>query len=187
MPAPEQFSGRWLSLGGGGWSVSGSGNLPAGVAYNAAAGVTDGGFGGFSSSLTAELLSAGGHGTIAWSRIESFAYQAIHEMTVTSKELTRSSYNITSDELKSYYMGCSEGGREGHQSTQRYPDDFNGVLAGAPAMYFPVHQLAQGWPNIVMAQLNHWPSPCAFNQIHSDMLAECDPFRWPNGWHHLAL
>lgn len=118
---------------------------------------------------------AGGNGTTAWSRFESFAYQAIHEMTVTGKELTRGVYNISSTDLKSYYMGCSEGGREGHKSTQRYPADFDGVLAAAPAIFWPVHQLAQGWLNMAMAQANHWPSPCALNAIRDDYIAYCDP------------
>ncbi len=173
LPATEEFNNRWLTLGGGGWSVSGAGSLPAGLAYGAASGATDGGFGGFSSSLTTNLLSTV-NGTIAWSRLESFAYQAIHEMTVTGKELTSAFYNLTDDALKSYYMGCSEGGREGHQSTQRYPLDFDGVIGAAPAMYFPIMQLAQGWPNIAMAQRNHWPSPCAFRAIQEDYIVACD-------------
>ncbi|KZP23964.1 tannase and feruloyl esterase, partial [Athelia psychrophila] len=173
LPATEGFNNRWLTLGGGGWSVSGSSSQPAGVAYGAAAGITDGGFGGFSSSLTANLLSPV-NGTIAWSRLESFAYQAIHEMTVTGKELTAAFYNLTDDALKSYYMGCSEGGREGHMSTQRFPLDFDGVIGAAPAMYFPIMQLAQGWPNIAMAQQNHWPSPCALRAIQEDFISACD-------------
>lgn len=173
LPAPESFSNRYLSNGGGGWSVSGANSLMSGLPFGAASGATDGGFG--SSGLTAALLMAGGNGTIAWSRWESFSYQAIHEMTVTGKELTRAFYNVSATDLKSYYLGCSEGGREGHQSTQRYPKDFDGVMAGAPAMYWPVHQLAQGWPNIAMAQANHWPNPCAFNTIRSHYIAACDP------------
>lgn len=173
LPATGNFSNRWLTLGGGGWSVSGSQGQPGGLPYGAASGITDGGFGGFSSSLTANLLSTV-NGTIAWSRLESFAYQAIHEMTVTGKELTKAFYNLTEDALRSYYQGCSEGGREGHMSTQRYPLDFDGVIGAAPAMYFPIMQLAQGWPNIVMAQAEHWPSPCAFAAIQQDFIDACD-------------
>lgn len=109
LPAPESFSNRYLSNGGGGWSVSGANSLMSGLPFGAASGATDGGFG--SSGLTAALLMAGGNGTIAWSRWESFSYQAIHEMTVTGKELTRAFYNVSATDLKSYYLGCSEGGR----------------------------------------------------------------------------
>ncbi|GFZ52162.1 hypothetical protein JCM24511_09935 [Saitozyma sp. JCM 24511] len=174
LPDPGSYKNRWLTLGGGGWSVDGSGSLDAGPAYGAASGATDGGFGGAGSQLSATLLSKV-NGTIEWSRLESFAYQAIHEMTVTGKELARGFYNISADQLKSYYLGCSEGGREGHMSTQRFPDDFDGVVAAAPAFYFPVHQLAQGWPNIAMAQHSHWPSTCAFQTIQKALIAECDP------------
>lgn len=175
LPSTSQFKNRYLSSGGGGWSVAGASNLPAGLAYGAASGATDGGFGGFGfmSQLTSQLLSPV-PGTIVWSRLESFAYQAIHEMTVTGKELTNAYYGLANNTLKSYYIGCSEGGREGHMSTQRYPLDFDGVIGAAPAMYFPVHQLAQGWPNIAMAQQNHWPSPCAFIAVMNDTIKACD-------------
>lgn len=173
LPTSSAFKNRYLSAGGGGWSVSGTHGQPGGLPYGAASGITDGGFGGFSSSLTTQLLSPV-NGTIEWSRLESFAYQAIHEMTVTGKELTNAYYKLANGTLKAYYQGCSEGGREGHMSTQRFPMDFDGVIAAAPAMYFPVHQLAQGWPNLAMAELNHWPSPCAFLKVLNDTIAACD-------------
>ncbi|KAH8647242.1 Tannase/feruloyl esterase [Xylariales sp. PMI_506] len=175
VPEPSQFQGRYLTNGGGGWMVSGFYNLGAGLSYGAVSGTTDAGFGGFESSLTSQLLQAAGNGTMDWNRVESMGYQAIHELTVTGKELTKAFYNITDDELYSYYLGCSEGGREGHMSTQRYPEDFDGVVAGAPAMFWAPMQLAQGWPNIKMAELNHWPSPCAFEAIQEDFIAACDP------------
>ncbi|KAL7420961.1 hypothetical protein Q5752_003845 [Cryptotrichosporon argae] len=173
LPDPSTYANRYLTNGGGGWSVDGSGALDAGLVYDAVSGATDGGF-GYGGELTAELLNPV-NGTVAWSRLESFGFEAIHQLTVNGKALARGFYNITTDELKSYYLGCSEGGREGHQSTQKYPYDFDGVVAAAPAMYFPIMQLAQAWPNIAMAQLNHWPSPCAFQTVQEDIIAECDP------------
>lgn len=173
LPVRSNFSNRYLTVGGGGWSVSGRADQAAGLSYGAVSGITDGGFGGFSSSLTSVLLNPV-NGTVEWSRLESFAYQATHEMTVTGKELTNAYYNLGNGTLKSYYYGCSEGGREGHMSTQRYPRDFNGVIGAAPAMYLPVVSLAEGWPNIAMAQHNHWPSPCALRVVLNDTLAACD-------------
>ena len=63
---------------------------------------------------------------------------------------------------------------KGYKSSQRYPNDFDGIIGAATAMYFPVIELGQGWPNIAMAQHNHWPSPCAFRLIQNDTLPPCD-------------
>src|SRR5262249_11703057 len=64
-------------------------------------------------------------------KVKDFAYRAMHEMTVQSKALIKVFYD-QSPKL-SYYNGCSTGGRQGLMSAQRYPDDFDAILAGAPA------------------------------------------------------
>jgi hypothetical protein len=45
----------------------------------------------------------------------------------------------------SYWNGCSTGGRQGQAMAQRFPDDYNGVLAGAPAIHFEKLGLGQTW------------------------------------------
>ena len=60
-----------------------------------------------------------------------FAYRAMHEMTVQSKALIKAFYD-QSPRL-SYYNGCSTGGRQGLMAAQRYPEDFDAIIAGAPA------------------------------------------------------
>ena len=64
-------------------------------------------------------------------KVIDFAYRAMHEMTVQSKALIKSFYD-QSPRL-SYYNGCSTGGRQGLMAAQRYPEDFDAILAGAPA------------------------------------------------------
>ncbi|GIC88918.1 putative feruloyl esterase [Aspergillus udagawae] len=66
--------------------------------------------------------------------IEDFAYRALHTGTVVGKELTKLFY--PQGYKTSYYMGCSTGGRQGWKSVQRFPEDFDGVVAGAPAFNF---------------------------------------------------
>jgi hypothetical protein len=64
-----------------------------------------------------------------------FFYRAVHAVVSAGKELTRAYY--TADTLaRSYYEGCSDGGREGMVEVARYPDDFDGVVAGDP--YFDI-------------------------------------------------
>lgn len=58
----------------------------------------------------------------------------MHTGVVVGKEITNQYYNQTYK--KSYYLGCSTGGRQGFKAVQSYPDDFDGVVAGAPALDF---------------------------------------------------
>ena len=61
-----------------------------------------------------------------------FGYRGIHEMTVKGKQITEAFYGSAPQE--SYFVGCSTGGRQGLSEAQRYPDDYNGIVAGAPAI-----------------------------------------------------
>src|SRR5690349_2304635 len=67
-------------------------------------------------------------------RIVNYAHAAIHRVTATSKSILLARYGRAPD--KSYFAGCSNGGREALMEVQRYPDDFDGVIAGAPAINF---------------------------------------------------
>jgi len=59
-----------------------------------------------------------------------YAFRAVHLVAITSKELIRAYYG---DEIRySYYQGCSNGGRQGMVEATRYPEDFDGIVAGAP-------------------------------------------------------
>jgi feruloyl esterase len=69
-------------------------------------------------------------------KIRDFAYRAMHEMTVTSKALITAFYGRAPQ--FAYYSGCSTGGRQGLMAAQRYPDDFDGIIAGAP-VYNMIH------------------------------------------------
>jgi len=67
-------------------------------------------------------------------KIVDFAYRAIHEMTVVGKAATKAFYG---DGAKhSYFANCSNGGRQALMEAQRFPEDYDGILAGAPANYW---------------------------------------------------
>jgi feruloyl esterase len=66
-------------------------------------------------------------------KVVDYAYRAVHEMTVKSKTILRSFYG--QDPTLSYWNGCSTGGRQGLMEAQRYPEDFDAIIAGAPANY----------------------------------------------------
>ena len=64
-------------------------------------------------------------------KIVDFAYRGLHDMTVKSKRLIDVFYAEPLD--YSYYKGCSTGGRQGVMAAQRYPGDYDGIIAGALA------------------------------------------------------
>ena len=76
-----------------------------------------------------------------------FAYRANHLTAQFTKALTKAYYG--QPQKYAYFMGCSDGGRESLVEAQRYPNDFNGITAGAPAAYFSVqNSFYHGW-NVV--------------------------------------
>jgi feruloyl esterase len=64
-------------------------------------------------------------------KLIDLGYRAVHEMTVASKAIIAEFYGMPT--RLSYWNGCSTGGRQGLMSAQRYPADFDGIVAGAPA------------------------------------------------------
>jgi hypothetical protein len=67
-------------------------------------------------------------------KLIDYAYRAVHVTAMTAKTITRAYYDAPV--AKSYFVGCSNGGRQGLMSAQRFPDDFDGIVAGAPALDF---------------------------------------------------
>ena len=72
-----------------------------------------------------------------------YSFRAVHLTVVTAKELLGAYY---SDALSySYWDGCSTGGRQGLMSAQRFPGDFDGVIAGAPVLNFTDTMIWGAW------------------------------------------
>jgi len=64
----------------------------------------------------------------------NFGYLAVHRTAEASKAILRSYYG--SPQTRAYFSGCSNGGRQALMEAQRFPDDFDGIVAGAPAADF---------------------------------------------------
>src|SRR5215831_18877481 len=67
-------------------------------------------------------------------KVIDFGWRAIHEMTVTAKALMQNFYG--EQPKQSYFSACSDGGREALMEAQRFPTDYDGIIAGAPANYW---------------------------------------------------
>jgi hypothetical protein len=67
-------------------------------------------------------------------KVVDFGHRGIHEMTRVAKEAVHAFYGKGAQ--RAYFAGCSDGGREALMEAQRYPADYDGILAGAPANYW---------------------------------------------------
>ncbi len=105
-------------------------------------------------------------------KLVDFAYRAVHEMTVASKAIAAAYYG--KQPLRAYFNGCSTGGRQALAEAQRYPNDYDGIVAGAAANY-PTHlQGAQVWTAKITNQNGGYIPPAKYPLIHNAVLEACD-------------
>jgi Tannase and feruloyl esterase len=109
--------------------------------------------------------------TLNWDRIDDFGYLAQHLTAVESKYVINQYYNVGAH--YSFWNGCSTGGRQGLMEAQRYPTDFNGILAGAPALNWPQFMVAQMWPQLVMEWNNDYLPTCKEDLVNTTLQARC--------------
>lgn len=106
-------------------------------------------------------------------KVVDFAYRAVHEMAVKSKAIIAAFYGRAP--RFSYFTGCSTGGRQGLMEAQRYPEDFDGIIAGAPANN-QTHLCA--WRIAVEAKILQSPAsvvlPEKLSLLNRAVLAACD-------------
>lgn len=98
----------------------------------------------------------------------------MHGSVVLSKQITAAYYSQAP--LYNYYSGCSTGGRQGLKDIQLYPEDFDGVLAGAPAWWTSHLQtwtVKLGSYNLPNTSAHHIP-PSLFPVISNEVLRQCD-------------
>ena len=134
LPAAAGWNGKFMAAGNGGFAgeIQGKYNgMPEALAAGYATAGTDTGH-----------QEAGGKWAIGHpEKMIDFAYRATHEMTLKAKQLVTLFYGRTAQ--RSYYSSCSTGGRMGVMEAQRYPDDYDGIVAGALANRH-IHMWASG-------------------------------------------
>ncbi|SDO89219.1 feruloyl esterase [Rhodoferax sp. OV413] len=169
LSLPDNWNGRFLYLGGGGndgtlrdTSLSSSISIatasPLGQGFAVVS--TDAGHSGTSALF----------GLDPQARIDH-AYNAHDKTAVSAKELIRQRYGRTPD--KSYFSGCSGGGRQGMMFSQRFPDYFDGITAGAPAMRVSSGAtVAAMWNNRQLTAIA--PQDGAGNPILSQAFSDAD-------------
>jgi feruloyl esterase len=101
-----------------------------------------------------------------------YAYRANHEMTVAAKSIISGFYGT--GPARSYWIGCSLGGLQGLIEAKRYPEDYDGIVAGAPPNPLTLFNAAQLWPNWL---LHRSPAmalpPEKYRLLHAAILKDC--------------
>lgn len=106
-------------------------------------------------------------------KVIDFGYRAVHETSVQAKAIIREFYG--KDPSQSYFVGCSDGGREALMEAQRYPADFHGIVAGSPA-YFWTHLMFQGAYTELAVEKSPagWIPPSKLMVLQNAALSACD-------------
>ena len=129
---PDEWNGRFMMGGGGGYVGS---VQNAALSYGLGDGALERGYAtvGTDTGHTGSGIEAG------WAldnpeRQENFGHRAVHVTAEAAKSIIRHYYDQTPEH--SYFIGCSRGGGQGMMESQRYPDDFDGIVSGAPAYHW---------------------------------------------------
>jgi feruloyl esterase len=103
-------------------------------------------------------------------KLLDYAFRAMHVSAETAKKLARTYYG--SAPQRSYYQGCSTGGRQALISAQRFPQDFDGIVCGAPVLDFSGTMLKYtSWVQALAAA----PLPAAkLKPLADRVYAQCD-------------
>jgi feruloyl esterase len=106
--------------------------------------------------------------------LKDFAFRALHTGVVVGKSITKQFY--AKGFKKSYYLGCSTGGRQGWKSVQKYPDDFDGVVAGAPAFNFInlINWGARFFPTTGNSSADTFLTTSQWGTVHREIMRQCD-------------
>src|SRR5258708_10567449 len=116
------WNGKFQAVGNGGWAGV--------ISYRELADALRRGY----AATSTDTGHVGGRGTFALDHPEKlidFGWRSEHEMTVKAKAVIYAFYG--SAPRFSYWNGCSTGGRQGLKEAQKFPDDYDGIIAGAPA------------------------------------------------------
>ncbi len=171
---PEGWTGRYLQVGGGGFN----GALITGLALPPSARIDRPG------PLMRGFVTAGtdsGHANapgvplqqfaINDEALENFAHASYKKVRDVAVELMKRRYGKGPD--KAYFMGSSEGGREGLTMAQRYPRDFDGIFSRVPVIAWTGLQAAGTRMGTTQMGAG-WLSPAHVKVVHDAVLAQCD-------------
>ncbi len=158
------WNNKYEAVGNGGWAGV--------ISYSAMAEALNHGY----ATSSTDTGHVGGSGSFALGHPEKvidFGWRAVHEMVIRSKAVIAAFYG--SQAKYSYWNGCSTGGRQGLKEAQMFPDDFQGILAGAPANPRTGQAFEAMWvAGAVLKDPASYIPAAKFPVIHKAVLDACD-------------
>ncbi|KAJ6258303.1 Tannase [Drechslerella dactyloides] len=106
--------------------------------------------------------------------VKDYSYRALLKAISVGKDAT--SYLYKTDIRKSYYMGCSTGGRQGLKAAQQFPQEFDGIIVGAPANNFNNLMSNQGHQYKIMGKPSDptYLNDDQWKAVHDSIMKHCD-------------
>ena len=165
---PSKWNNRLYMFGNGGWA--GESFESAGRVANRARGLSVGFVTAATDTGHSAAVEPGASFALNKQKLLDFGFRSLHVTVETAKLLVRTYYGVAP--AKSYYEGCSQGGREGLTFAQRFPNDFDGIVAGSPAVFQTGTHLSRAY---WMQGLNANPFPAAKLGLLANRIYElCD-------------
>jgi feruloyl esterase len=171
LPVADRWNGKLLGVGGSGWAGDLTiGSATLGLSRGYATLQTDTGHPNRNPlDLTWSLLWLG---QLNEEAVIDFGHRAVHLMTAVGKEVARTYYGRPHD--FAYFQGCSTGGRQGFQEVQRYPNDYDGVISGAPVYNIGVYMSAIWRTQVFHTELGGNLLPAHVPLLAAAVVAACD-------------
>ncbi|MCQ4207973.1 tannase/feruloyl esterase family alpha/beta hydrolase [Streptomyces longispororuber] len=165
----EKWNGRFQAIGGSAYSAGDNGvGLGTAVKNGYAVTTTDAGVGDVLD--TSWVLNS--KNQVNSPALKNFASRSQHEAAAVGKAVVNGVYGKRA--AYSYFTGCSTGGRQGYMEAQAYPDDYDGILADAPAVNWDEFEVATLWPQVVMNNEKTYPTDCELNAFTDAAVKACD-------------
>jgi feruloyl esterase len=164
LPLAAAWNGRFQAVGGGGFAGV--------ISYSALVRALEGGY------ATASTDTGHVAPDVEWlgdaRLLRDYGYRAIYEMTAKAKAAIQAYYGRAAD--YDYFIGCSTGGRQGLMQAQRFPDDYDGIVSGAPVNFFVATHYTQLWTALAAKQTSDESilSAADLELVSAAALAQCD-------------
>jgi Tannase and feruloyl esterase len=164
LPA-KGWNGRFQGIGNGGFAGS--------ISYSALANAVQDG----DAAAATDTGHAAGETDARWAKghpekVIDFGWRAVHLTAAIGKMLTKAYYGARP--RHSYFMSCSNGGRQGLMEAQRFPEDYDGILAGAPAYDWTALFTGFVWNAQALSRPGAWIPATKTAALAAAVLADCD-------------
>jgi feruloyl esterase len=174
LPSPERWNGKFFGTANGGSAGAiAYGALVDPLSRGYAAMAQDNGHKSHSFYEESWAVESATH-AVKTQKLIDFAYRAQHLATVVGKEITEAYYG--SKPRRAYYVGCSQGGHHGMMEAERYPQDYDAIVAGSLASDWITTLSSEAWASSAMLRDHRSGalSKLQLTALHAAVIKSCD-------------